>query len=220
MAKHEPLTLPDDTPAPADDQPPPTAAKSTGGPLGASIAERIINRPRRTARFTICLDPDRQAEVTEARQKLQMADLMANRDKAPLEAVANATEAREHLDKLVADTEVATFHLRAVGPAVVEKLMADYPPTKEQLAKAKRFGEDAERFDSDEVYPRLLAETIMSVIIEGGDQPDGISDAMSLDQVRDMWSSPSWPQQDKIDLATQAMTINQSGTQMEALGKG
>ncbi len=186
---------------------------------GASLAERLINRPRRTATYKVFLDPNRQSEAVEAQQELRIAQLVAERDDAGPEALDRHDKAKARWDDLVASTEVATFTLQSIGRARMDEIITDYPPTTRQTRMAKQLGQGVPQFDNDEVVPRVLAEAIQSVRIEGGDA-DGIVDSLSVEQVREMHRSKAWPTDDIETLAGIARDLCTAATKADALGKG
>lgn len=182
----------------------------------STVVDRLVNRPRRTATHRLYLDPNQADAIREAEQRVQVAELLL-RPEDPTTATELA-EAKALLETARDGADVVEFHLQAVGAEVVDRLMVDCEPTKDQKAAATRLGKPAPTYDGDELYVQLLAQAITGVLIVGGDE--AASGPLTVDQVRDLWKSKTWPREDLVDLGNKAMDLNQVGTAVGRLGNG
>lgn len=165
----------------------------------ADVSRLIRREPRRKV-YPVHLDDDR------AQRRADM--VQAAKEAAPLLLLAGkpVTELTDPIDALDAEAE-ALIHLVAIGVKRVEQLKLDHAPTKQQIADAKRLGHDRPTYDPDEVLPRLLAEAIEKIEIDGEDVG-----RLTVEQLRELVDSETWPHDQVQDLVTIAFELNYSPT--------
>lgn len=175
-----------------------------------TVLARLKDRPRATTTYTIAFDPAAAEQLTRARVDID------NKDGA-----ARAAAKKQYL-RLLADTVTVTFTLSAIGPARWEQLMAEHPPTPEQIdraeASATAAGEQpgtvTVQWNEDTFPPALLAESVTSVAFS--DAPDTAENLPLADAV-ELWAGLS--QGDRLGLFTAAQTLNLRPSRVDLLGK-
>lgn len=161
---------------------------------------RLLRREPRRKVYPVHLDDNRAQ---------RRADMVAAAiETAPLLMLGGKStdDINAAIDALDAEAE-AHVHLVAIGVKRVEALTIEWPPTKDDIAHAKRLGVDKPRWSPDEFLPRLLAEAIEKVVIDGED-----CGPLTLDQVREIVESETWPHDQVEDLVAIALALNNSPT--------
>ncbi|MFV0496074.1 hypothetical protein [Mycobacterium sp.] len=199
----------------------------------ADTLSRLTDRPSRTAVFKRPLDPADAVKVDELRgveQKAQsrLTALKLRADKRPddrrideeiFEADQNVAEASKAVADALESTVTFSIHLQSVPPVVIERIVNENEPTKEQRAKARAAnGGDpkAEPAFNPETFPMaLIAAAVTKIEISDG-QSDPIT-SITADSVRDMIRG--WPQGDQESLFVLVEKISLIGTGVEGLGK-
>lgn len=189
---------------------------TTGSPL-----DRLINRPERTEAVTFALDPNESDRLRDARQKVNRAQVIVDREPTNVPAAERLTEAEEALAELEASIVTIRFDIHAIGPARVEELMAEHKPTKEQATKARKAANGdpaAEPAYNEDTFPQvLLAEAVTA--ITASDDPGNAHTDIDQDDIDALWASAGMSHTDKVELFNIALYINQASSSVGDLGK-
>lgn len=171
-------------------------------PDGVAVAQQAIERAQQVLRQTRLA----VAEAGLAEQAQQQAGDETERVAAQA-SVAEAEAEREAAANALAAAQAAlegcyeTILLRALpltGEVTVESLIAEHPPTPDQMAKAKREREEARRlgdpvppwpsWNDDTFRPALLAATADGDMT-AEDWSTMLGDRMSTGEVRGLWAA-------------------------------
>jgi hypothetical protein len=189
-----------------------------------SNTPRSFKRKNRVDTITFPLDPNDAAKLYPLQREHTSAvaalKLLSEAESPDEGAIAQATTkvegARASLDDALKDCPTVTFHLRALSAMQIQVLQTDHPPTKEQVAAAKKSDPDAEPPDHNpETFPPAMLRAAC-VKIEWSDGT--VNKDLSLEDAADFYETSSFGDQQAI--MTAIGMLNQMPSRVETLGKG
>ena len=138
------------------------------GPEAPTSLGRLAQRGRRTLSMTFAFDPNEGARHAGDREAVNLAEVVhsdrAGRASAAPFTIQTASDAldqaRARLAVIEAPMVTITVDLRALSRERLDELAAEYPPTRDQIDRARAAGADLPMVDEDEHLPALLAEAI------------------------------------------------------------
>lgn len=166
---------------------------------------------------TIILDPDVEAALIEAQDKVVKAQERADRNPTNAAAAAELATANEALTAAEAKArdESATFRFKAIGREAFETLRSQYPPTKAQRDdfKAKALAMGLAAFQVGDLGHN--PDTFPPVLIAAS----CIDPVMTIEDAQAIWDSDDWSAAELADLFGAALAVNQTSQRVQ-LGKG
>jgi len=171
------------------------------------FAELQKRKRPNTARCDICLDPDAvdaYVAAREARDEALAASLSDVEDEA---ARADLSAARDALlaAESVLESNVVTFHFRALPGVEYEELLDAHPPTPDQLRTARQRNRMLV-YNSDSFPQALVAACSEDPHLDPSD-------------VAQIWKDPNWSYEERMVLFNTATQAN-SSRRVPDLGKG
>lgn len=118
--------------------------------------------------------------------------------KAKVEAASEA---------LLDDGDVVRFWFQSIGPLAYDDLIAEHPPTDEQIDAARKEGAMKPQWNEDTFMPELVAASCV--------EPEGYT----ADDFIEALKSPNWSTADTNHLMNAAQMVNIGRVQVD-LGKG
>lgn len=190
-----------------------------------SKAKRLLSRPVRTQAVPFCRDPNDAGELNRLRQALEMAEAQVTMRGATPERAQAVADARQAVDEYLAGLDVITFHLRAIGPKSVERLMAEHPPSPEQIERHEvdREAENealaaarspqrvpALTFDPETYPAALIAASVDRIVVTG--EGGATIEKVNAEDIVEMFGGPGWAVLDQALLQTACQTLNQASS--------
>lgn len=150
--------------------------------MGVSVEEVLARAKPRTAQARINLDPEILEEIAHLRDELRKAKRQDQLAGEGLDARAPQLERRLLELQEQADQQATVFGLSAIRGEDFDGLKRRCPVTEPQWqryreeAKASPFTAQAPEFNYDEMFPRLIGRTVVSIDGEPVDwsEEDGI----------------------------------------------
>jgi hypothetical protein len=160
-----------------------------------------------TQRVTLCLDSEVADKFNELSVQVQLIEQQVL-DRSTPELRRQLEDKQAELEEMQPSVEEAscTFVFKSLGRVEFEKLLDEYPPTKEQREAARKKGEDIPNFNVDTFPPVLVAACMI--------EPE-----LSLDDVKSLWSDDNWNTAELTSLWLAAFNANQQRRVVD-LGKG
>jgi len=205
----------------------------TPAPLSRpSPRDRLRARPK-VGNFRIIpivLDPMLADEYEQAKSKRDQARMMADLRKNDDTVAVTLIEAEDTLAEIERRVRPAVQrHLVvSLGRQQYDDLVNEFPPTKDQRAKAAKAGEERPQFDDTKFPPALIARCL--TWFGDGDeqappeqdppQPVPTEPLFTADEIaEDIWNNPQWNTAETMTLFLACVEVN-TGRRLVDLGKG
>lgn len=149
-------------------------------------------------RVPIAMDGEKADEFNDKVSALSDAEARLRddpRDKALIREVDTLKAEVEEFREEIKD-DVVDFVFRSVGRKRYEDLVQGCPPTKKQIADARKEGADGDLGWNPETFPPTL---IAAALVE----PE-----MTEEEVFEIWESDDWNQAELVTLFMAAMAVN------------
>ena len=162
--------------------------------------DHLRSRKKPLMRTTeVVLDAELAERYEEARTEVDVAQIRVNgKPNDPDLALAlRAAEAKLAAvrKELQESDAVVRITFRGIGRRAYDDLIAEHPPTLEQLAKAKKEGHQDLGFNVETFPPAIVAASMV--------EPD-----LTYEQVLELWNSDDWNQVELGNLFSLAMQVN------------
>ncbi len=196
-----------------------------------SALDRVRARKKRaSARVPVCMDAALTAEVDRVQAELNSAQI-----KTALPGGRNDDELAARILNLQADLEDAKaavraetewFLVEALPPLEYDALIDKHPPTKDQMAQARReHGPKAVLAFNGETFPAALIAACTSVITADGEDPETGKPVESYEHltpefVDEMRESGLWSTGELQELFEAAGKVNASRASITSAGNG
>lgn len=146
----------------------------------------------------ILMEPDIGAQYQKVNEEYWLAKVRYDNqtDNKVLKAIYDEVVKRR--DALYDEMQAATveYVFRPIHRTVMDKLIADHPPTPKQAKEAQSRGTEI-GWNPDTLPPVFVAESLETP-------------ALTLEEVQDMWDDPDWNTAELISLFEAAMEVNQT----------
>lgn len=148
-------------------------------------------------RVPVAMDGEKADEFNAAVSAVQEAKERQAEEPRNSHIAAELFELEERVKELREEMEddVVDFVFRSVGRRRYEELVEECPPSKKQIADAKREGVDAPGWNPDTFPPTLIAAALI--------EPE-----YTYDEVFEIWESEDWNQAELVTLFMSAMAVN------------
>lgn len=157
-----------------------------------------------SASVDICLDPSTVDAYHAALQKRSEASAGLRSDDDEARAKVESADKAVAKARKALEAAAVTFSFRALGAEEFEALLHAHPPTKEDIATARRKGQSPPRF-GDTFGPAFVAACLTEPVL-------------SPEEVAVIWKDPAWSFEERDALFAAAWVANQV-RQMPDLGK-
>jgi hypothetical protein len=147
----------------------------------------------------VVLDAELAERYEEARTAVDVAQIRSNADPKDAQRKIDLAQAKSDLETLRIELEeceaVVRLTFRGIGRKSYDDLIAEHPPTLEQLAKAKKDGHNDLAFNVETFPPAIVAASLV--------EPN-----LSYEEVLELWDSEEWNQVELAELFNLAMQVN------------
>lgn len=192
---------------------------------------KLRERGVRTEHVTFALNHDDTRELYRLQGAADRATITAEAVGADAAAKRAATKAAKAVDEYLASIPTVTFHLRSIGAQGVEDLMAEHPPSDEQMDKAqaaaKAAGQPFVPPDYDvKTFPPALVAASTTKVVYTGDDPETIDGAtLTADDIAEQIAQPGWSETDTTILFGLCRSLTEATAivardLVERMGKG
>ena len=175
-----------------------------------SVLSELLKRPRRRTSIKMAADPNQAARLAELRDELGELKQTIRRDAGWTDKIAEKTA---EVDEFVDTIEVWEFIFESVGSQAIEQLEAKHPPTAKQQAEHRaENGNDTRLTTNPETFPQVLLAATMTGIVKPGESE--ISPPLTFDEIKVLFASEAWTQNDKVRMFWRAREADATTTQM------